>query len=55
MATKNAKTAKRKVKKNIPNGVAHIVATFNNTMVTITDTSGNDGVRSAGAQGFKNT
>ncbi len=54
MATKSQKSGKRKVKKNIPNGVAHIVATFNNTMVTITDTSGNViSWRSAGAQGFK--
>ena len=54
MATKSGKSGKRKVKKNIPNGVAHIVATFNNTMITITDTSGNViSWRSAGAQGFK--
>jgi small subunit ribosomal protein S11 len=32
---------KKKEKKNIPNGVAHIQATFNNTMITITDTVGN--------------
>lgn len=35
------KTAKKKVKKNVINGVAHIVSTFNNTIVTITDMSGN--------------
>jgi len=35
------KTQKRKVKKNIPAGVAHIQATFNNTIVTITDLAGN--------------
>ena len=32
---------KRKVKKNIPSGIAHIQATFNNTIVTITDLNGN--------------
>ncbi|MGK0346466.1 MAG: small subunit ribosomal protein S11 [Myxococcota bacterium] len=35
------KTQKRRVKKNIPMGVAHIQATFNNTIVTITDPAGN--------------
>jgi small subunit ribosomal protein S11 len=35
------KTQKRKVKKNVPAGVAHIQATFNNTIVTITDVAGN--------------
>ncbi len=35
------KSQKRKVKKNIPAGVAHIQATFNNTIVTITDLAGN--------------
>ena len=32
---------KKKVKKNVPVGVAHIQATFNNTIVTITDANGN--------------
>lgn len=32
---------KRRVKKNIPAGIAHIQATFNNTIVTITDLAGN--------------
>ena len=32
---------KKKERKNIPNGVAHIQATFNNTMITITDPVGN--------------
>ena len=46
--------AKRKVKKNIQTGVAHIAATFNNTIVTITDVSGNVvSWSSAGACGFK--
>ena len=35
------KTRKRKVKKNIPEGVVHIGATFNNTIITITDKDGN--------------
>lgn len=32
---------KRRVKKNIPAGIAHIQATFNNTIITITDLAGN--------------
>ncbi|MDO8784840.1 MAG: 30S ribosomal protein S11, partial [Syntrophales bacterium] len=35
------KTTKKKEKKNIVEGVAHIQSTFNNTIVTITDLSGN--------------
>ena len=45
---------KRRVKKNIPLGVAHIHSTFNNTIVTITDPQGNVvSWSSAGAVGFK--
>jgi small subunit ribosomal protein S11 len=45
---------KKKVKKNIPVGIAHIKATFNNTIVTITDLRGNTiAWSSAGANGFK--
>ena len=45
---------KKKVKKNIQTGVAHIASTFNNTIVTITDVSGNVvSWSSAGACGFK--
>jgi small subunit ribosomal protein S11 len=45
---------KKKEKKNIPTGVAHIQSTFNNTIVTITDPSGNVvSWSSAGTQGFK--
>lgn len=45
---------KRREKKNITSGVAHISATFNNTMITITDAQGNTiSWSSAGAQGFK--
>ncbi|MBT1076278.1 30S ribosomal protein S11 [Geobacter grbiciae] len=45
---------KKKEKKNIPNGVAHIQATFNNTIITITDPVGNVVAwSSAGGKGFK--
>ena len=45
---------KRREKKNITSGVAHVSATFNNTMITITDAQGNAiSWSSAGAQGFK--
>lgn len=50
----NVVTKKRKVRKNIPAGVAHIHSTFNNTIVTITDPQGNAiSWSSAGALGFK--
>jgi small subunit ribosomal protein S11 len=53
MATKVTK-GKRKVRKNVVNGVAHIQATFNNTIITITDTSGNTlAWSSSGSRGFK--
>jgi small subunit ribosomal protein S11 len=48
------KTGKKKVKKNIATGVAHIQSTFNNTIVTITDpTGGALAWSSAGRQGLK--
>ncbi|MFA5542488.1 MAG: 30S ribosomal protein S11 [Bacilli bacterium] len=48
------KIRKRKVRKNIPAGIAHIHSTFNNTIVTITDVDGNAVAwSSAGALGFK--
>ncbi|ALX49369.1 30S ribosomal protein S11 [Lentibacillus amyloliquefaciens] len=54
MARKQQPTRKRRVKKNIDTGVAHIRSTFNNTIVTITDVKGNSiGWSSAGALGFK--
>jgi small subunit ribosomal protein S11 len=55
MAAKKETAKKKKVKsKNIPSGIAHIQATFNNTMVTITDMSGNVvSWSSAGCNGFK--
>ncbi len=47
-------TRKRRIRKNIPSGVAHIHSTFNNTIITITDPSGNAiAWTSAGALGFK--
>ena len=48
------KTGKKKVKKNIATGVAHIQSTFNNTIVTITDPAGGAlAWASAGQQGLK--
>ncbi|TAK05460.1 MAG: 30S ribosomal protein S11 [Candidatus Manganitrophaceae bacterium] len=48
------KGAKKKEKRNVQTGVAHIQASFNNTLVTITDMAGNVIVwASAGSQGFK--
>lgn len=45
---------KRRVKKNVPRGVAHIHSTFNNTIITITDEQGNVlAWSSAGALGYK--
>ncbi|MDD2335305.1 MAG: 30S ribosomal protein S11 [Deltaproteobacteria bacterium] len=45
---------KKKEKKHVPNGVAHIQATFNNTMITITDQNGNVlAWSSSGSKGFK--
>ena len=47
-------TRKKKTKKNVPVGVAHIHATFNNTIVTITDPTGAVlASSSSGANGFK--
>jgi len=47
-------TKKRRVKKNIPSGVAHIHSTFNNTIITITDNHGNAiAWSSSGAIGYK--
>ena len=48
------KARKRKVKKNVPEGRAYIHSTFNNTIVTISDTEGNAiSWASAGTLGFK--
>ncbi|MBC33196.1 MAG: 30S ribosomal protein S11 [Rickettsiales bacterium] len=52
MVSKDSK--KKKVKKNIPSGVAHISSTFNNTIITITDNTGNTvSWSSSGNRGFK--
>ena len=54
MAQNKKKIGKRKEKKNVPIGSAHIQATFNNTIVTITDPTGNTVAwASAGTLGFK--
>ena len=51
---KDAARVKRRERKNIASGVAHVNSTFNNTMITITDAQGNAiAWSSAGAQGFK--
>lgn len=49
-----APRARKKERKNISSGVAHVNATFNNTMITITDVQGNSiAWSSAGCMGFK--
>jgi len=49
-----AKKSKRKSKKSVLNGIVHVQSTFNNTIITITDVSGNViSWSSAGARGFK--
>ena len=55
MAKKNVKTrSKKRVRKNIERGQAHITSTFNNTMVTLSDTNGNVlSWASAGQLGFR--
>jgi len=53
-SAKSAKSGKKKVKKNIATGIAHIQSTFNNTIVTVTDVGGNViSWASAGASNFK--
>jgi len=54
MAKTKAVRTKKKVKKNISNGVVHVLSTFNNTIVTISDSAGNViSWSSAGMNGFK--
>ena len=54
MAVKKAKTTKKKIKKNVPSGMCMVQAGFGNTIVTISDPSGNTLCwSSAGAIGFK--
>ena len=51
---KNKKVRKRRERKNVDRGAAHIKSTFNNTIVTITDTNGNAiSWASAGGLGFR--
>jgi small subunit ribosomal protein S11 len=54
MAKREQKGARKKTKLNIPTGIVHIHATFNNTIVTFTDDQGNTiAWASGGTQGFK--
>jgi|SRR5690625_863730 len=57
MATRSQRTAgKRRSRKNVQTGIAHITATFNNTIVTITDVQGHViSWSSSGARGFKHS
>lgn len=53
-ATTKKKNFRKKEKKNIPIGIVHIAASFNNTMISITDTEGNlISQSSSGARGFR--
>jgi small subunit ribosomal protein S11 len=54
MAEKKGGRPRKKEKKNVVQGVAHVAATFNNTIITITDTAGNAiSWSSSGMMGFK--
>jgi|TARA_Y100000031_G_C8128349_1_gene341651 small subunit ribosomal protein S11 len=54
MAKASTKRPRRRERKNIVSGIAHVNATFNNTMITIADDQGNAiAWSSAGSQGFK--
>ncbi|MFB6275983.1 MAG: 30S ribosomal protein S11 [Cyanobacteria bacterium SW_9_44_58] len=54
MARQTRKGSSKKTKRNVPNGVANIQSTFNNTLVTIADTKGDViSWASAGSSGFK--
>jgi small subunit ribosomal protein S11 len=54
MATDTSTRLRRRERKNISTGVAHVAASFNNTMITIADAQGNViAWSSAGSQGFK--
>ena len=51
---KSSYSKKKKVKKNVQNGIAYVLSTFNNTIISIADTSGNVlSWSSAGQKGFK--
>ncbi len=52
--TTKKKVFKKKEKKNVPNGIVHVQATFNNTLISITDLQGNlVSQSSSGAMGFR--
>ena len=54
MAKAPATRVRRRERKNITNGIAHVAATFNNTVITITDVQGNTiSWSTAGAMGFR--
>jgi len=54
MAKPTTQRTRKRERKNIASGVAHVNATFNNTLITIADAQGNSiAWSSAGAQGFK--
>ncbi len=54
MAKESQGRVRRRERKNITSGVAHVAATYNNTMITITDAQGNTiAWSSAGQQGFR--
>ena len=54
MAKNTTQRVRRRERKNITSGIAHVNASFNNTMITITDVQGNAiAWSSAGGQGFK--
>ena len=51
---KDATRVRKRERKNITSGIAHVASTFNNTMITITDVQGNTiAWSSSGAMGFK--
>ncbi|MEI8187866.1 MAG: 30S ribosomal protein S11 [Candidatus Saccharibacteria bacterium] len=54
MATKDSTTKKKKAKRSVDTGQVHILSTFNNTIITFTDTKGNVlSASSSGACGFR--
>jgi len=54
LVKKSSYSKKKKIKKNILNGIAYVQSTFNNTIITIADTSGNViSWSSSGQKGFK--
>ena len=54
MATSSSRTTKKRVKRTVADGVAHIHASFNNTIITITDRQGNTlAWATAGGSGFR--